>query len=407
MCRDFSYEFIFMLLGVFYMFENERKMQNWLSEELDKCDGLSDLIANYEYLEGFEPRSFVESVLYESFNNCFSSLGINKVLSEDENISLKKGDSLKPDFLMFAPEVEGIVIVELKNNSGPTREVGTELGAYSEEVRAHIPFLSSGDLYHVIVSTSWPTLMRHYIFNEVIWGDKNILCLEPVEIQSVVKLNIVDISKILEGENYKGKISSDNVTGCQVCLYDRGAYKRRDQVVLDNCLPQLEAGLSVMASEGEKQKSSGFAFLWKDSAPYSMASFSISVFNMSPFSELDKISGENKTIDDLSMLQKRFGEVVREQVSLGHGQSLFNIVKPGTMLLESICAPRLEGFLGYDDLCSIMLERGEFIAFKSWGRFAREFNNQLLAEYSNGNHGVSINSPAVGWQVLDRMIQAN
>lgn len=389
------------------MFSRESQMQAWLYEELQSCDGLAELIVNDEYLDSCKAESLQESAVYKSYRACMNSLYINKVISSDENISLKKGDKLRPDFLMYAPEVEGFVVVELKNIAGPTREVGTELSAYAGEIRSHIPFLSNGDLYNVIISRHWPTLLRHYVFHEIFWQHKQIICLEPITTIDGLKLKIVEMCRIIESAEAV-KLSNKNITGYQLCLYDYGRYDANaDMTKFFKYLPQMESALTVMATEGEKQKSSGFAFLWRDLASYSLAPYSISIFNLSPFSSVERYVHDVDDLDELSKIQKCFINIVQEQGLLGHGQSLNNIAQIGITLLENICAPRIEGFLEWDQLRNIMLDRAEFVAFKGWGTFAQQFNDQLLDEYKNGNYEVSITSPELGWKVLEQIIDTS
>ncbi len=162
------------------LFKNEAAMQKWICEELHEADGLADLICNCDYLDEFLPQGVEQESILRSFSSCLSALYITEPISEDENISLTRPDSLKPDLILYSAESQGMVIVELKNLAGPSREAGTELGAYACELRSYIPFLSDGDLFNVIISPVWSTLLRHYVFNEIFWQQKNLICLTPV-----------------------------------------------------------------------------------------------------------------------------------------------------------------------------------------------------------------------------------
>lgn len=177
------------------IFNTEDEMQKWLSIELHKNEGLMDIIDNYKTFSEYKPISTPEKKIFESFEYSLNSLYTNIIISENENISLKKGDSLKPDFLLYSPERETIVVVELKNLSGPSRQAGTEISAYTSEVKSYIPFLSDGDVVNVIISSVWPTLLRHYIYHEIFWLQKNLICLEPVLKDEKILLNIIDIKK--------------------------------------------------------------------------------------------------------------------------------------------------------------------------------------------------------------------
>lgn len=86
------------------MFNSEKEMQDWLSDKLQKDISLGELLTNIEEQEEFTPSNLPERKMLESFNHCLKSLNLNEIISEDKNISLKPKDSLKPDFLLYAPE---------------------------------------------------------------------------------------------------------------------------------------------------------------------------------------------------------------------------------------------------------------------------------------------------------------
>jgi hypothetical protein len=387
------------------VFSSESEMQAWLSQKIKSSDGLSDLILNGDYLDQFTPCCNEEARALKSYKECYSALHINEIISEDENISLRKGDLLKPDFLMYASEIDGIVLVELKNLSGPSREAGTELSAYSGELRTYIPFLSEGDLFNVIISPVWPALLRHYVFQEILYQRKNIICLEPVVIDiDDFALNIVDISKIMECETAT-KISSKHITGYVVCMYHYEGYGQLQDVNrLDNFLPQMKSALSVMATEGERLKSSGFAFLWKSYLPHAMSPYFISMANLSPFSSIERFMHEIDDIDELSDMQKKFVDLVAIKGLLGHGSSLNNIYTSGERFLNKICSPRREAFQTWEVLQHYMFEMGDLIAFRGWGIFGDLFNELLIQEYEQGCIETDIMSPTLGLRVLDEVI---
>lgn len=387
-----------------YSFENEAEMQEWLIGALKDCDGLADLIINTDYLEDFEAKNAEEKQVLKSFNNCLSALYINEIFSDNENISLNKPDSLKPDLVMYAAESQGMVVVELKNISGPTRQAGTELDAYATELKTYIPFLSEGDLFNVIISPTWPTLLRHYIFHAIFWQQRNIICLQPIKTEEGIRLEIIKISSVLENET-STKISAQHIAGYQLCLYDNGLYSRNpDRTRLDKHQEQMRAALSVMTTEGNRQKGHGFAFLWKDRWVQSLAPYSISIFNMAPFQSIERFLHEVDAPGELSDMQMRFLKLVQEQDPTGHGDSLSKITSTGSKFLSGFCNPMMEGFHNWDTLKEIMLDRAELIAFQGWGLFGDLFNDRLIIEYSSGNIDTPVTSPEIGLSVVEDLI---
>ena len=221
-------------------FTSEAKMQDWLSKLLAEAYGIADLISDSDSLKSFSPASLAEQKILESYNTCLASLYINEPISENENISIDSRDILKPDFILYAPETESVVIVELKNIAGPTRQAGTELAAYSCEIQSSIPFISDGDIVNVIISTEWPTLLKHYVFHQIFWQRKNVICLEPFDEDGKIRLRIVDIKRLSQ-DNTSFKISDKHIGGYQVCLYDDELYTdKADRTRLDKFLEHIE-----------------------------------------------------------------------------------------------------------------------------------------------------------------------
>ncbi|MFZ8767662.1 hypothetical protein LCE44_25535 [Vibrio harveyi] len=388
------------------MFENESKMQEWLVDELEGLDGLNDLISNSDYLDNYKPVSEEASKVLSSFKKCARSLNILDLISEDENISIERPDSLRPDFLFYSAESQGAVIVELKNISGPTREVGTELSAYSCELRSYIPHLSEGDLFHVIISNYWPTLLRHYIFHEIFWNQKNMICLQPQDTSDGIKLKIISINSILEA-NVGFSISERHLAGYQLCLYDNNLYDRNaDKSRLDSHIEQMNTAIQVMSSEGHRQRSNGFAFLWKDHLEISLAPYSISIFNIAPFKSIERFLHEVDSVNDLTEMKKRFLKLTQWRAPTGHGDALQSVADSGVPFLNKFCSPCLEGFHDWVEYKPMMLERAELLSFHCWGIFEEMRNIVLKEEYDQGNLDLEIDDPQLGLAVINRIIDS-
>lgn len=384
------------------MFNKESDMQDWLSEELQENDGVCDLVENEEEFENFAPSNISEEKVYQSFKYCIKSLKLNTVITEDENISLKHGDSLKPDFLLYAPETESIVIVELKNIGGPSRQAGTELSAYASEIKTYVPFISDGDIVSVIISPVWPTLLRHYIFHEIFWLQRNILCLEPISVDGEVKLKILDVKKVVE-DNVSLKLSDRHLGGYQLCLYDNNLYHdKTNRTRLDPYIKQMETALSAIATKGYSQKNHGFAFLWKDNWELSLAPYSITILNFAPFQSIERLFHDENY--EVNAITEKFIDLIIESDPLGHGESLIDITKAGIDFLKGFCNPAMEGFTTWDDLKRIMEQRCDLKAFKCWGIFDELYTRKLKEEYTNGNLNISNTDPDLGLKMLDELI---
>lgn len=385
------------------MFDKEQDMQDWLSTRLNEVDGLSELVDEFD--ESTQEKSNAEARIINAYEHCFKSLHNNKVISEDENISLKKGDSLSPDFLLYAPETESLVVLELKNIPNPTRQVGTELGAYASEIKSYVPFISDGDIVHVVISRDWPTLLRHYLFNEIFWMQRNILCLEPYQNHSdEIKLRAYSPRNLVE-DDVSLMICDRHLGGYQLCLYDDELYSGGSRDRLDQHLEQLKTAIFAMAVKGNSQKNHGFAFLWKDHRPMSLAPYSITILNFAPFQSLERFfQGQSAEDIEISEMTNRFISIVSEFSPIGHGESLEQIVDYGERYLKDICSPRVEAFMHWDNLKSFMLQSSDLIEFHSWGVFSELLADKLASKYEEGNHSIKLTDPNLGLELIDELV---
>lgn len=392
------------------LFENEAKMQEWLCDNLEgNEEGLIELITNDHYLENYVPGTKEEEKFYQSLSRCRKALNLLVKISADENVSLDTPDILRPDLLLYSIESQGVVIVELKNLAGTTREAGTELGAYSCEVRTYLPHLSEDDLFHVIISPTWPTLIRHYISHEILWNQKNILCLQPVKVGDSIQLEILQIDEFLSID-IGLTLSGQHLAGYQMCMYDDELLQAEERAPnnkhkrLENHHQQMKTALQIIASEGQRQRSHGFAFLWKDHHPLSMAPFNISVFHIDPFKATERFVRDNHSGVVLNNFQSKLLDTMKYYDPTGHGDSLNNIRLAGTKFLDSFCSCSPEGFHTWDVYKPMMLERAQLMSFQCWGVF-EEVRNVLLTEaYESGNLSLARDDSNLGLDVISTLI---
>lgn len=384
------------------IFETEDKMQEWLSKELRQTDSFRDLISNADKFDYLSSTSLVANRILDSYKQCLASFGLVTIIAENENISLKDGDILKPDFLLYAPETESIVIVELKNLASPSRQAGTEVSAYASEIKSYIPFISDGDIANVIISPVWTTLLKHYVFHEIFWLNRNIICLEPIEVDGEIKLQIKSVSSLIDN-NISLKLSNQHLGGYQICLYDNNLYKdRTNRTRLDPFIEQMKTAIAIMSSKGNSQKNHGFAFLWKDNWEVSLAPYSITILNFAAFKSLERLFHD----DDFEPkeMTDRFINIIKEYAPEGHGNSLDEIYNSGERFLTDFCSPRREGFTTWDYLRETMIKRCSLISFHSWGIFSELFSEKLYQEYKQGNTSISSTDPALGLKLIDELI---
>lgn len=387
------------------IFEDESQMQTWLSNELNNDDCFRNLIINVEDIERYIPTSLADRKVKESFHYCLSSLDIVVIMAENANISFNPADSLRPDFLLYAPETEAVVIVELKNIVSPSRQAGTEVSAYANEIKTYIPFISDGDIVNVVISSVWPTLLKHYAFHEIFWQQRNLLCLEPIKVDGEIKLKIVDITLIAE-DSVNLKLCNEHLGGYQICLYDDNLYKEpENRTRLAPYVKQMRTALAAMASKGNSQRNHGFAFLWKDNWELSLAPYSITIINFAPFQSFERhFHNEEFEPNDIS---NKFIDIIKEHDPMGHGNSLQAISTQAEKFLEHFCTPRSEGYHEWYTLRDIMLSRCELVSFQAWGAFEEIHAEKLLQRYKSGELYLSFDSPEIGLELVEELIDPN
>jgi len=379
-------------------------MQTWLHEKFKSEISLSELIFNYDEFKDLEfpkPGSLVLEKIRESYLFCMASFQINELLFANQNISLNPKDVLRPDFVLYAAETQSLIIVELKNLKGPTREVGTEVGAYAAEIKSYLPFLADGEVINVIISTEWPVLLRHYIVNEIMWLNRNMICLEPVEHEHEIALRIVDPAVIADGD-LRFSISGQQLGGYHLCLYDYEAISKGDYFRMESHENQIRTALNAMSAKGNSLRTHGFAFLWRNIyevglAPYTITLVNYSSFQALPYSLIDPAYVPNDTA-------MRFLQVIRDHAPEGHGQMLNKISEAGERFLKTFCEPRPEYFTDWANLKPQIFEETDALAFVSWGIFEELFFERLVKEYELIDSDYRHDNPLLAIAMLNEII---
>lgn len=386
------------------IFKNEASMQKWLRDKLESSKSLNDLIDDLESFKEYKPSGLCETKITNSFKYCLESLDIVEVITDNENISLNPEDSLKPDFLLYAPETQSIVIVELKNLSSPSRQAGTEVSAYANEVKTYIPFISDGDIINVIISPEWAVLLKHYVFHEIFWQQRNILCLQPKIKDDEVRLEIVDTHLIAEDFN-NSKLGNEHLGGCNICLYDYDSHtNQRNLTRLDLYINQMKTAMAAMAAKANSQRNHGFAFLWKEKY-LTQAPYNITVVNFAPFQSFERhFHTDGFTPNKMG---KKLIDIITNHQPEGHGKSLTAILEMCKDVLENICSPQPEGFLNWGKLKEKMPKGGDLISFHCWGTFEEIYTERLIHHYKTETDRIRYDDPGFGLEMLEELVDKN
>lgn len=385
------------------VFSSEKEMQEWLEDQFTTIEGLSELIVNIEDIEKYTPKNISEDKIKKVFLYCIESLGMNELLTKNEDISLVKGDSLNPDMFAYAPETESIVIIELKNRGGATREAGTELSAYAGEIKSALSYLSDGEIINVIISPAWPTLLKHHLYNNIFWQSKNTICLEPCIFEDEIKLKIIDIPMLVQAD-IPIKISEEHLGGYHICLYDMTMYQMpRPVSKLYQKLKLIKSSISAIATKGEKMNTHGFAFLTEGGY---LSPYFITLVNVAPFKSIERIlhSNDIKSYSDLPLIEKKILDTYLEYVPDGHGASLNTLFKMTNSMLGGVCSPSPELFGSWSELKDHISVDYNPIYFESWGIFKELAIEKLHEKYIDGVQDMDLNSVELGFEVLGEII---
>jgi hypothetical protein len=86
---------------------------------------------------------------------------------------------LKPDIVLYNEKTRQLVIMELKVAGDTERQAVTELAAFVQEVKNHLPFSSDLDVTLVVIAESYKTLLNHAVSGLAMDNRYKILCLRP------------------------------------------------------------------------------------------------------------------------------------------------------------------------------------------------------------------------------------
>ncbi len=388
-------------------FKSEKEMQAWLSDLFKKGHSFAEILLNYEeFAKDTLPKNSVGSSfqkITQSFQHCLKSFDDHEVLTEDVNISLNSDDILRPDFLLYSPKTESILIVELKNLKGPTRQAATEIGAYAAEIRSYLPLLAESDLLNVIISSEWPALLCHSVYNEIIWLNKSIICLEPIQLSGRVALKIIDPFIIIK-EQTTPSISAKQLNGYQICLCDEEIYSGGSYMRLEEYENSMLVALHAMAAKGNSLKAHGFAFLWSHCFDVGIAPYNITVINFSSF-QTPKLTIRNSA-ELRSDFGKRLRKVVRNHCPEGHNATLDLISDYGEIFLKDFCLPRVEGYSNWETLRPRIFLNTDAIAFVGWGIFQDMLFDNLAQRpgHEEAEIRFEITNPLFAIEMLDKVI---
>ncbi len=383
------------------LFDDEAEMQEWLKGILqDDNQAFESLVSNSACLENFSPSGYAEEKFLESYSLAWGALTYVEILTSDTNISLTKTEVLRPDFILYDQEKESIVIVELKNRAQATREADTEIGAYAAAIRKYMPLLADSDIVNVIVSSTWPPLLRHFIFNEIVWLGRSVICMEPSREDGKKRLRIKDIRCFTDSER-ASRIPLDALGGHVIGLERSSTHGES----LSRYVPRMRLAGMAMSRQGTALRSHGFALLWQtDNAnvPYCFT-----LVNVAPMLDLGHLTTQDPPFLPINAFAKRLRNLVQDYGPGGHTRSLLLIDKHGRIFVDRWCKPVSEAYCGWKSLKQDILDRKvKMLGFYPWGVFAEVFHRKLALRISKGKNATHDHC-ATGWDVISELVASS
>lgn len=309
-------------------------------------------------------------------------LGEPILLSADKDISLTQGERLRPDLVCHDRESESILIFELKVSGAVGRQAVSELAAYEQEVRNHLPTLADTELCHVLISSEWNTLMDHGVSAAVTWSGKRILCLEarlepsPDGDRLTLRTRLPSAWSIT-GQAVLPERAFPTVT---LCAYPRDSSPAPDD---DRALAMLRSALRIVALDGQDGGGTGFAMLWRNHLPGATARYCITVCALAPFALAQSDASVPPAAGDADNLAQHFAALAADTHLRGHAPCL-DLTQGAMRLLNRNFSPRREGLHTWQHHEARWAFDAEPLSIEFWGALGHHARNHFLSPAAQG-----------------------
>jgi hypothetical protein len=381
--------------------------KNELGDAIDGREAVDNVIERRTSTDSFPTFSIdhlVRISCAEAASYALSCLYDLDILTDDLNVSLTTGQQLRPDIICLAPERESLVLFELKKSDQTGRQALTELIAYEQELKNHLPFLANYETIFVLVSSEWSTLMDHAAASAVTWSGRQLLCLEAVLTKKKLRLK----PRLPAAWHITGsaQFPARSLPCITWCLYDYAGKKSKIDLDL-----RLITSMNLIAREGDRIGSHGFALLWQDHSSISQASYNITICGISPFSFYRQMRQRGILSEDQSHLVTSLDRVLKDWDPQGHAGSIFKVAKAAEPVISEISRPEFEGLSDWEaDRVSLSV-RAEPVYCEFWG-LPGEFVRYFTAHPAVRKHRASLfnngrsdwRDPRIGITLLDSFL---
>lgn len=325
------------------------------------------------------------------------------------SISLDSAQRLFADLIGLSPSSGAVVLFEIKRSRVAARETATELLAYEHEIRNQLPFIGRSEVNLVVVSSDFSPLLDHAVTSLVAWHHLQVLCLR-------VDDNGGYVVHLPTAWTTFGQWRIDS-RAVEVMDLSFSPDRMQGDLGVEECSALLSTALDLIRREGERDGTTGFAFVWSDvlyprltSAPCSMTIARVSPLVSARDARIDAFLGD-ATTPLRHFITGSFAEdcppMHVEVESAQRFLSAFGQVALGGLTtwdrLRSDTRHRSDGF--------IMDRRAQPLEFALWGALA-DYGADLFANPSRlaafyAGHlkpGISLSNPMLAMRLVDKVI---
>jgi len=328
------------------------------------------------------------AAMIQAASGVLRTLGDLTILTGDKNISMQKGETLRPDFVCVSEETRSVFLIELKKSSQTAREAITELVGYEHEVKNYLPFLADYDLNFILISAEWSVLLDHSASSACCWSGKKLLCLEA----DLVDGELVLEPRIPEAWTITGatEFPRESLTTFQISFDAPNADEDGDPD------PRLMLAMRLLAASGDRSGAHGFAMLWRDGLDATGKTFHITACGVDPVAFFNAAVARGMVVANQGHLVEGLSETFAP-LPKTPPDSLFELVRSVKPILEEVAPVTIEGLFDWDTARETYRYRGEPLHFEFWGLLGDHARRYLTNPTVRSHRASLIGNGMIDW----------
>lgn len=265
----------------------ERKLQKMVLEDIQKNVFYKKIYRTQNHdltnISEFIINNILKRKYAEYTSNIIKALESDIIIiSDTKNINMVNG-RLYPDILTFGSD-QRFYLFELKVGKKTERETVTELMAYRQEIRNHLPLIGKNEICFIIISEEYSVLLRHAVMS-LVFENIPITCLKPIYDNKKNEINRYQVVNIVDWTEVNTEITKQLFEGYSILWYSKIDKEKIDLAKFTN---ERLFAVDYLKNEAVKNGQNGFAYVWDrdkhDSALYATGSdFGVSVFAINSY----------------------------------------------------------------------------------------------------------------------------